>query len=352
MKLVRAIKARILSTRMGERGLFRANAEQVAVKRVGFGDSLGDTSTAPKLFYPDSISSFDYVEYRKSINDMIPNELSANFSSDFSGVKLNDDRCSCFFCGERMHAFWEFREGPSDGFFHRLNVEVLQLCRYCGWWVHLDQDDVQFEDVGGRGGGYDDWCEGGFDYERTVHYGALRVFDKTDDKAPVDEVRRFLLAKFEARNNLHPRLFEETVASVFSDFGYDVELTSYHNDGGVDVILEKAGKTFCVQVKRYKNKIGVEEIRAFLGALLLAEQPNGIFVTTSDYTMGAKAASNDAAPLGYSVQLVNHEKLFEYLKCTARPSFNSIDQWRASKPRLRNPTVDTVVGGGNFVAMA
>lgn len=62
--------------------------------------------------------------------------------------------------------------------------------------------------------------------------------------------------------------------------------TAYSNDGGIDVVLEHEGKKHGVQVKRYKNKISVGEIRAFAGALLLNGLPSGIFVTTSDYQRG------------------------------------------------------------------
>lgn len=306
----------------------------------------------PKFLYPDSISAFDYAEYRKKISEIVPDEIVGSFfEPDHSSAKLNGARSICFFCGEEMLVLPEFRDGPSDGFFCRLNVEVLQLCRYCGWWIHLYQNDLQFEKVDGRAGASDDWCKGGFDYERTVHFGALKVFDKLDDRTPVDEVRRFLLRKYEARCNVDPRLFEETVASVFSDFGYAVELTSYHNDGGVDVILEGGGRTICVQVKRYRDKIGVAELRAFLGAMLLFGRSDGIFVTTSDYTMGAKRAAVDAELLGYSVELVDHEKLYSYLKCTAKIPFSSIAEWRASNPRLMDPTVDIIRGNGNYVCM-
>lgn len=54
---------------------------------------------------------------------------------------------------------------------------------------------------------------------------------------PLDQVRKYLIRHFDARHTLHPRLFEETVASVFRDFGYDTTVTAYSNDGGIDVVL-------------------------------------------------------------------------------------------------------------------
>jgi len=351
MKIFRSNKTRRLKSRSTNREITDSVASNSIETRSGNSQSVADMAALPKFVYPESIYSFDYVNYRENINKIIPSEIDGG-PDVASQLNVKQNEVKCFFCSEIMHVLSEFREGPSDGFFERLNVEMLQLCRCCGWWIHVYQEDIQFEDVGGRAGAYSDWCVGGFDYQRTIHYGALKVFDKTDEKAPVDEVRRYLLARYEERSNIHPRMFEETVASVFSDYGYNVELTSYHNDGGVDIILEREAKTYCVQVKRYNNKIGVQEIRGFLGALLLNKQSNGIFVTTSDYTLGAKAAADNAGLLGYKVELIDHEKLYDYLKCTAKIPFESIADWKASNPTLRYPSQDTIPGNGNFRGMA
>ena len=49
--------------------------------------------------------------------------------------------------------------------------------------------------------------------------GRLKNLDLNNIDVPVAEVRSYLAAKYEGRFVLHPRKFEETVASVFADFG-------------------------------------------------------------------------------------------------------------------------------------
>lgn len=93
--------------------------------------------------------------------------------------------------------------------------------------------------------------------------GAIKNFELTDLGVPIDEVRSFLTRKYEHRFQLHPRLLEEVVASVFSDLGYQSICTAYSNDGGIDVVLSGKDEPVAVQVKRYKNKITVEQIRSF-----------------------------------------------------------------------------------------
>ena len=78
--------------------------------------------------------------------------------------------------------------------------------------------------------------------------------------------------------NIAPRGFEFVCGAIFSLLGYsDVEVTKGSGDGGIDFM---ATHTICVgdtcqevikirflgQAKRYKNKVGIGEIRDFLGA--------------------------------------------------------------------------------------
>ena len=92
-----------------------------------------------------------------------------------------------------------------------------------------------------------------------------RNLNLSDLTLPIQEVRDFLTANFESRFTVHPRLFEETVASVFRDLGYEVIVTGYSTDDGIDVILERGGETIGVQVKRWKNSIKVGQIRELVG---------------------------------------------------------------------------------------
>jgi len=136
----------------------------------------------------------------------------------------------------------------------------------------------------------------------------------SDIDAPLQEVRRYLMRKFEARTSMHPRLFELTVASVFGDFGYRAVATAYSNDGGIDVVLEDgSGKRIGVQVKRQRRAVEVEQIRAFLGALTLGDFTSGVFLSSSQFRRGAIGAARRSAQCGMPIELVDANRFFDML---------------------------------------
>lgn len=139
-----------------------------------------------------------------------------------------------------------------------------------------------------------------------------------------------MLGKQEARFDLHPRLFELTVASVFKDQGYDVEATAYSKDGGIDVIHKRSGEEIGVQVKRYRQNIGVEQIRELVGALVLRGNRTGIFVSTSDFTGASKAAREQYAGCGYELELVDGRRFLHALGIAQRPTYSTYSDFLES----------------------
>jgi Restriction endonuclease len=52
-------------------------------------------------------------------------------------------------------------------------------------------------------------------------------------------------------------VFEREVARLYEGLGYTVRLTPQSSDGGVDVVLERAGSVTAVQCKAHRKKIGI-----------------------------------------------------------------------------------------------
>ena len=142
---------------------------------------------------------------------------------------------------------------------------------------------------------------------------SLRNFDATDTSLEIRDIRDYLSAKIDARYSIHPRVLEETVRSVFESTGYSAIATAYTNDGGVDVVLTDNRGMVAVQVKRYRSKIKVDQIRAFLGALVLGDYDRGIFVSTSEFQPGAFDAAIKAMRLGVSIDLMDGKRFLEDL---------------------------------------
>lgn len=191
----------------------------------------------------------------------------------------------------------------------KYRLQVFYACPKCGWWTYVARyfpNGPESTVVQVRGAA-----------------ASLKEFDLADVSLPLSEVRSYLLASYESRFSMHPRLFEETVGSVFRDLGYKIEVTGYGNDGGIDVILRSSNEIIGVQVKRYRNKIKVEQIRSLAGALILRDLTKGIFVTTSSFTAGASGASQLYGPRGVSIRLYDSKRFLEALNLTQRKPYKN-----------------------------
>ena len=178
---------------------------------------------------------------------------------------------------------------------------LLQVCPVCGWWVAIDR--AMF------------CAERRQIWSMTLVSGAvLRDLDIRDINVPIMAVRRYLSAKQQALRDMHPRLFEETVASVFRDFDYRADVTAYSGDGGIDVVLRStAGDVIGVQVKRKKRSIEVEQIRSFLGALTLGGYRRGVFVATSKFQRGSVEAARISTSRHIPIELVDGDRFLHIL---------------------------------------
>ena len=111
--------------------------------------------------------------------------------------------------------------------------------------------------------------------------------------------------------------FETLVGELLIALGFDettVQVTDFSSDGGVDVrgVLQAGGITSvnaAVQVKKWQKNVSVSTVRNVRGALTTHEQ--GIIITTSDFSRGARA---EAAAVGKTpISLVNGDDLLELL---------------------------------------
>jgi len=92
---------------------------------------------------------------------------------------------------------------------------------------------------------------------------------------------------------LSSREYEELVAELLSDMGYDVELTPATRDGGKDILAyfnTECGTFLClVEAKRYRSdrKIGVELVRTLYGTFCDYQANSAMMVTSSSFSKDA-----------------------------------------------------------------
>ncbi|MCM1245117.1 MAG: restriction endonuclease [Roseburia sp.] len=74
------------------------------------------------------------------------------------------------------------------------------------------------------------------------------------------------------------RDLERIIATVFSDFGYDVQLNPSAKDGGKDVIVWYKGESYIIEIKHWngKNKVGEHFISDFLQVIIRENRKNKI----------------------------------------------------------------------------
>ncbi|EJO9866831.1 restriction endonuclease [Vibrio vulnificus] len=176
-------------------------------------------------------------------------------------------------------------------------IEVLN-CSICGWWLacspYLNSGGHIMEEMG---------------------YGQLRLLNPEDIGEPVEAIRSYLAANYQDRFKVHPKKFEEVVASIFRDIGYSTRVTSYTADGGIDVYMDGPDdKLIGVQVKRTKNKIELEQINSLAGALFIKGCIEGVFVTTSEYRRGAVQTAKAATAKGLPIEFYDSKRLLDALQ--------------------------------------
>lgn len=126
----------------------------------------------------------------------------------------------------------------------------------------------------------------------------------------------------ELLHSLPPRKFEELIATVFRNNGFDVELTPETRDGGIDIIAVQknsfGGSTLhLVECKRYlpENKVGIGIVQRMLGVVEQHRATQGLIVTTSSFSREAEACAQSSR---YRLGLNGYADLTKWLAAFAK----------------------------------
>lgn len=117
--------------------------------------------------------------------------------------------------------------------------------------------------------------------------------------------------------DISPRRFEEFVAEMLDQLGYEITLTPATNDGGKDIYAAKKDDLgsflYVVECKKYApgNHVGVGLIRQLNGVVQAERATAGILATTSFFTKGAKELQ---ARLSNQISLKDYLGIQEWLQ--------------------------------------
>ncbi len=125
--------------------------------------------------------------------------------------------------------------------------------------------------------------------------------------------------------SMEPSRFEDFIAKLFTDLGFDVTQTPYSSDGGKDAIALKDGKKYLIECKKYAadNLVGRPDLQKFYGAMAIEKADGGYFVTTSRFTDHAIYFIKHSNIKEAGIELVTGDLLLSLIKETY-PNENNI----------------------------
>jgi hypothetical protein len=209
----------------------------------------------------------------------------------------------------RGDTYWDERFSTGNGSPFAWHVYEL-LCPRCGWWA---SGVTNFN---------------GEKFERIIEAG-LREFEINDGALAIAEVISHVSKRHRDIFTLTPRKFEEVVASVYSDIGWQAELTRQTRDGGVDIVClaNSSGETCIVECKRYSpsRKVGIAAVDRLVGAAFRTSTKSAHLVTTSSFSKPALWAKRKAAERGLELELVDGRDLLRLVGAFADPSLSVTD---------------------------
>lgn len=116
--------------------------------------------------------------------------------------------------------------------------------------------------------------------------------------------------------SLSSRQFEELVAEILASYGWSVQLTPATKDGGYDIFAisrDRSGleSPWLVECKKYgpDRPVGVEIVRSFWAVKTSSRVANGLIVTSSSFTRGAR----EFTAQGYDLALRDFEVVIDWI---------------------------------------
>jgi HJR/Mrr/RecB family endonuclease len=110
-------------------------------------------------------------------------------------------------------------------------------------------------------------------------------------------------------NQLSGAEFENYLAGLFRQLGYQVELTPTTGDYGADLLLSKQGERIAVQAKCYTGSVGVSAVQEALSGMAYYQCPSAWVVTTGNFTPNAIELAKKS-----NVRLFDHTELGKLIK--------------------------------------
>lgn len=261
----------------------------------------------------------EVVEEQEELHEDFFFPLSAQIQTGF----FADVRDKCKYCRHVMDRPIDEVEDGGGGYDY---VNQVFACPECGWWYERESDATYVGE--------------GDQFAVNRHwFGVLRKYDADALDVPVASLRMALAKKQDLLTELHPSKLEELVGAVLKDhLGCEVRHVGRSGDGGIDLFLIASDRQWVVQVKRRQHPDspeGVRTVRELVGAMAVAGERQGIFVTTAGrFTRGAHATVARAALVGAvtGIELIDMPRFIDLCELTSKTSQKPWEVARAKRP--------------------
>lgn len=120
--------------------------------------------------------------------------------------------------------------------------------------------------------------------------------------------QRLLDSGINAIDSMSGQMFEELILEHFRQLGYKGHMTPPTADYGADLVLQNEQEKVVAQIKRWKQKVGIEAVQQAAASINHYNADRGIVITNSFFTPNAEklAKSNN-------IELWDREKLIGFL---------------------------------------
>jgi len=111
---------------------------------------------------------------------------------------------------------------------------------------------------------------------------------------------------------IHQEIINEAICEVFTNCGWNAQVTKASGDQGVDVIAELNGVRVAVQCKLYSSPVGNKAVQEVFAAKIHYDCQIAIVVTNNSYTPSAKQLASTCG-----VELLHHDALTNWIETQA-----------------------------------
>lgn len=122
-----------------------------------------------------------------------------------------------------------------------------------------------------------------------------------------------LPSTIEELDKFNGKEFEIFLFKFFQELGYSTRMTDDTNDKGIDLIvkmpIEQGTKNVGIQAKRWKSKVGADEVRSMLDGREHYSLNEIWIVTTSDLTSAAKTTA-----MNNKIEIINRDRVKIFLE--------------------------------------